>query len=116
MTLRYEDSLNKLPYEKSITINSAADTSFAVVDKMVHHKALTVLCEKLHDEKGLAEDIYLPPVKDLRSFIVDSSVKNQVLCELTAFVCVGKAVGDAEGEKMKVQSSTRVTVPQTQPR
>lgn len=82
---------------------------------MVHHKALSLLCEKLNDEKSLAEDIYLRKVKDLKKYIVDSSVKNQVLCSLTAFICVGKAVGDAEQEKMKLQTAARITVPQHVP-
>jgi hypothetical protein len=115
LTLRYQDSLNKLPYEKSVTISSSSDAALAAVDKMVHHKELSILCEKAHDEKSLAEDIYLPKVKDLNNYIVNCSVRNQVLCQLTAFVCVGKAVGDAEGEKMKVQTATRVTIPQSQP-
>ena len=115
LTLRYQDSLNKLPYEKSVTISSSSDAALAAVDKMVHHKELSILCEKAHDEKSLAEDIYLPKVKDLDNYIVNCSVRNQVLCQLTAFVCVGKAVGDAEGEKMKVQTATRVTIPQSQP-
>jgi hypothetical protein len=54
-----------------------------------------ILCDKLNDEKSLSEDIYLPKVKDLNRFIIDRSVKNQVLCPLTAFICVGKTLGDA---------------------
>jgi hypothetical protein len=60
------------------------------VDKMAHHRQLQILCDCIKSQKSVNNDMLMSEVADLRSCAVQGSVKNQVLCDYTAFVCVGK--------------------------
>lgn len=60
------------------------------MDKMAHHRKIQVLCDCIKTQKSVNNDMLMSEVADLRTCAVRESVKNQVLCEYTAFVCVGK--------------------------
>lgn len=88
-TFSYTDSVNKKAYHSTVAYD-AKEEAFPFIDKMAHHKKLSVLCDCLKAKKGVSDDIFMSEVGDLKSSIIQESVKNQVLCEYTAFVCVGE--------------------------
>jgi hypothetical protein len=54
----------------------------------------------------------LAKVNSLSEYIVSQSVRHQIMCPLTAYVCVGRALGDAELQKFVSEDSLRMVVPQ----
>ena len=58
------------------------------VDKMAHYKEVNILCEALDNSDKLNTDILVGKVSDMKKHIVQQSIRNQVLCKLTAFLCV----------------------------
>jgi hypothetical protein len=61
---------------------------------MVHHKKIDLLCDSIKNKTNVDSDILMSKVTDLKSHVVAESVEHQVLCELTAFICVGKRLAD----------------------
>lgn len=70
------------------------ESAYAFVDKMAHHKKIDLLCDAIKNKTEVNSDILMSKVVDLKSHVIAESVKHQVLCELTAFICVGKSLAD----------------------
>lgn len=80
------------------TVELAGGHEFPFVNKLAHFKALTILADSLADasDKKLRSDIALSQVGDLESYIIEQSIKHQVLSRLTAFVCVEQRLVDGK--------------------
>jgi hypothetical protein len=77
---------------------------------MAHHKKIDLLCDAIKNKAYVDSDILMSEVADLKSYVVAESVKHQVLCELTAFICVGKRLADNtiqeyQAKKIKIASN-----------
>lgn len=60
---------------------------------MAHHRQLDIICDSLKTSRP-PSDVLMSEVSDLKTYVVAESVRNQVLCEYTAFVCIGKVNAD----------------------
>ena len=54
------------------------------------------MVEKMKNKHLLDEDLLIAKVEDLEKEIVKRSIRSQVLCPLTAFICVGKKLEDGK--------------------
>jgi hypothetical protein len=77
---------------------------------MAHYKAVSILCEAIDDKKKLQTDISVSNVSDLKGLAIRESIAHQVLCRLTAFICVSKKLVDGQYQEWKDKEGERVTV------
>lgn len=70
--------------------------NFDFIDKVAQHKMISVMVEKMKNKHLLDEDLLIAKVEDLEKEIVKRSIRSQVLCPLTAFICVGKKLEDGK--------------------
>lgn len=115
MGLKVKYTVDGRNYEKEILVSNTGTLTVPWVDKMAHHRALQIMCGKLGAEKALGEEMLFAKVNSLQEYIVRDSVKHQILCPLTAFVCVGKPLGDAELQLYQSQDSLKIEVPNHDP-
>lgn len=94
----YLNSVTNASYFSNHTINLNDPEAYPYVDKMAHFKALEILTEAMEDSKKLKTDISLSKVGDLKDYIVKESIRHQVLCKLTAFICVQQKMVDGKYE------------------
>lgn len=85
---------------------------FPYVDKLAHFKALAILSDAIDDKKKLSSDIAVSEVGDLKAYVVQQSVRHQVLCRLTAFICVEQVLVDGRYQEKKSTHPVKVVVPQ----
>lgn len=70
------------------------------------------MSDAIDDKKKLNSDIALSEVGDLKSYVIQQSIKHQVLCRLTAFICVEQKLVDGKYEEYKNSKLIKVIVSQ----
>ena len=91
-SLSYRDSATKLKHTSDMILEGKPKSSYAFLEKMAQHRKLSILCDAIRNKTRVASDALLGEVGDLKSYVVATSVQQQVLCELTAYICVGKTL------------------------
>ena len=87
---------------------------FEFLDKKAQHKKLELVLRGMkgkEKEKGVG-DILMAKPGAVKEWVVKESVRHQVLCSETAFVCVERGVGDEKLQEVKGARAMRITVPQ----
>ena len=90
----YKDSATKQTHRTEMVLEEKATAVYPFVEKMAQHRKLTILCDAIRNKTRVASDALIGEVGDLKSYVVSESVRHQVLCELTAFICLGKSLSD----------------------
>ena len=74
-----------------------ATMNFPFVDKIARHRVISALMDRyINRSDAIEEDMVMAKPANLESKIVAESVRHQVLCPLTAFLCVGKKLMDGQ--------------------
>jgi hypothetical protein len=68
---------------------------------MVHHERISQLLQR-----GKLNLLSKEEVKDRNQEAIDESVRQQVLCDLTAFVCVGNKLADDKYQEFVMKKVT----------
>lgn len=111
--LKYTESVHNAPYEIPVIVDTSNDhLNFPFVDKIAQHKTISVMVDKIKDKQLLDQDLLIAKIDDLEKEIVRRSVKSQVLCPLTAFICVGKKLEDGKYIEFMSKGKESVVIPQ----
>jgi hypothetical protein len=82
--------------------------SDSFIDKMGHFKSIRILEESLQIDGNLQDQMYFVKVVDKKAEIIKESVKNQILSEFTAFICVEKELIDGQYQEIKDKGKEKV--------
>lgn len=61
---------------------------------MAHHTKISRICAAVEAERQPTNDVFLAKITDAKAEVIAESIRHQVLCPLTAFVCIGKKLSD----------------------
>jgi len=91
--LSYTDSQTQQPHQTKLAIQGSERT-YPFIEKMAQHRKVSLLSEAIGRGRDAKGDALLGEVSDLRAYTIAESVRHQVLCDLTAFICVGRSLSD----------------------
>ena len=77
---------------------------------MAHCKVIKNLENAVKDNKPVEDYMYYVKVTDKKQEAIQQSVKNQILSEYTAFICVNKELVDGKFEEIKDKGTEKVSI------
>lgn len=103
-TVRYEDSASRRVYRSELVL-TGKEHNHPFLEKLAQHKKIELVCEAIRNNQAeVVDDAMLGEVGDLTAYAVEQSVRHQVLCEHTAFICIGKSL--RAGEAVEYEAKT----------
>lgn len=111
--MNFIDPVTKKTQKQTLTASvSENEENFQFLDKKAQHKKLLLLCDSLKEGQKESSQIRIAKFSNLKDYIVAESVKHQVLCTETAFICVEKELVDGKLQEVQQTGKVNVIVPQ----
>lgn len=88
-TLTYRNSATKTVHRSDLSLYEQFTAVYPFLEKMAQHRMVSLLCESINNKERL-NDAFISKIRDIRTEAISRSVRHQVLCELTAFICIAK--------------------------
>ena len=105
----YDDTLNKKPFKSEIVIDPSIESE-SFVDKMGHFKRIRILEDSHKHNSDLEDMMYYVKKVDKKTEIINESIRNQILSEFTAFICVEKELVDGQYQEIKEKGTYQVKI------